>query len=256
MFRKGLYLLCLILIFIHTYAQAQVWDTLPLPGQTALLKEDEMIMNNQKIKTIHCRSSLSQEDIRSFYLRFLPGLGWSEDCPECSQGKKDNAPLSFTKVDTKISIIIIPIPIGKKGENDIIIAMSKLKEEAQKGEGSDEEPEGKDLSFVPRYPQSKRVSSLEYNASQKAMLTYSSLDGADKILDFYRQNMPDYGWNLLDESDFQDLPAELKEMQGQFKLEGGALIFKGPRGECIVSVSETPQEGENSRIIGIKYDAK
>ena len=277
MFRKGLYFLWysvsykplrklpnviakaiflfFVLIFIHSSAQAQNWDTIPLPNQTILLKEDEMVMDNQKIKTIHCRSNLPAQDIRNFYLRFLPGLGWNEDCPECNQQGNDNARLTFTRGDNKISIIIIPSPLGKKGENDVIIAMSKLKEEAQQGEEY-QEPEGKDLSFIPRYPQSRRISSLEYNASQKAMLTYSSMDDVNKILDFYRQNMAEYDWNLADETNFQALPPELGEMQSQIKLRGSALIFKSPRGECIISVFEHPQEGENSRIIGIKYNEK
>lgn len=255
MFRKGLYFLFFVLIFIQSYAQAQNWDTLPLPNQTTLLEEDEMTMDNQKIKTIHCRSNLLQQDIRNFYLRFLPGSGWDVDCPECNQDENDSARLTFIRGDNKISIIIIPSPLAGKGENDIIIAMSKIKEEVQQGEEY-KEPEGKDLSFIPRYPQSQRVSALEYNASKKAMLTYKSIDDVNKILDFYRQNMADYNWNLQDETNFQDLPSGLGEMQSQIKLKGSALIFKGPRGECIISVFENLQEGDNSRIIGIKYNAK
>jgi len=255
MFRKWLYFLLFVLIFSYSYAQAQNWDTLPLPNQTILLKEDEMTMDNQKIKSIHCRSSLPAQDIRDFYLRFLPGLGWNDDCPECSRQRNDPARLTFTRGENKISIVIIPTPFAGEGENDIIIAMSKTKKETE-GAKEGEEPEGKDLSFVPRYPQSRRVSSLEYDASNKAMLSYSSLDAADKILDFYRQNMADYNWNLADETDFQALPPELKEIQNQVQLKGAALIFKGSRGECIVSVFEHLQEGEDSRIIGIKYNAK
>lgn len=253
MLRKGLYFS--FFVFILSFASGYAWEKVSLPRQTTQLKEEEMTLDGQKINYIHCRSSLSQEEIRIFYLRFFPGLGWNKDCPECNQDENDRARLTFTKADTKIAIIIIPSPLGKKGENDIIIAMSKLKEEAQQGEEY-KEPEGKDLSFIPRYPQSQRVSSLEYNASQKAMLTYSSMDEVNKILDFYRENMAAHNWNLADETNFQDLPSELGEMQTQIKLKGSALIFKGPRGECIVSVFENLQEGENSRIIGIKYNAK
>lgn len=248
MLRKGLSFL--FFVFVLLFNNAYGWEKIPLPGQTIPLKEEEMVLDGQKINSLHCRSSLSQEEIRSFYLRFLPGLGWNEDCPECSQDKKDNAPLSFTKADTKISIVIIPSPLGKKGENDIIIAMSKLKE----GEG--EEPAGGDLPFIPRYPQSKRISSLESSASRKMMLTYSSADDLNKILDFYREKMADYGWNLANETDFEDLPPGLKEIRDQIKLKGRTLIFEGPRGMSIISVFEDLQEGEDSRIIGIKYDAK
>lgn len=258
MFKKRVSFLFFLLVFILSFTYAQAWEKVSLPNQTIQIKEEEMVMDGQKINLIHCRSSLSQEEIRNFYLRFLPGLGWSEDCPECNQRKEDSR-ISFSRADNEIVITIIPAPMDK-GKNDIIITMSKVKhkdrEEAQEDAIDTEDSPGSDLSFIPRYPQSQRISSLEYSASQKATLTYSSMDGVNKILDFYRQSMADYNWNLADETNFQALPSELGEMQSQIKLKGSALIFKGPRGECIVSVFEHPQEGENSRIIGIKYNAK
>lgn len=254
--KKSLLILLSLLIWnCSAYVQAQNWDTLPLPNQTTLLKEEEMTLDNQKIKTIHCRSSLSMQDIRNFYLRFLPGFGWNEDCPECNRQGNDQSRLTFTRGDNKISIIIIPSPLAKNGENDILIAIAKVKEKVQQGEEY-KEPEGKDLSFIPRYPESQRISSMENDSFQRVTLTYRTIRAADAVLGFYRQNMADYDWDLVDETNFQDLSAELKEMQSQIQLKGGALIFKGPRGECIISVFEDPQEGEDVRIIGIKYNAK
>ena len=253
--KKSLLILLVLLLCGASSVCAQGWDTVALPNQTVLLKEEEMNVNGQKIKSLHYRSRLPAREISDFYIRFLPGLGWNEDCPECSRPGNDPARLTFSRGENKISIAIIPTPFAGVGENDIIIAMSKIKEETEQAEEG-EEAEGKDLSFVPRYPQSQRVSSLEYDAANKAMLTYSSLDTADEILDFYRQNMADYNWNLVDETDFQALPPELREIQSQIKLKGGSLIFKGPRGECVISVFEHPLGEEDSRIIGIKYNAK
>lgn len=262
MSRKSLAFLSLFLFFIFSLARAESWDTISLPNQTTLLKEEEMLLNNQKIKTIRGRSRLSENEIRNFYLRFLPGLGWREGCPECRQQSGGRAPLSFIRGDTKLSIVIIPTPLGKEGENELIIAMLKLKSEAAAAEAAQDaaasDSPGQDLAFIPRYPESQRVSSMESDSSQRVTLTYRTSQPADAVLDFYRQNMPVYDWQLVDETNFQDLPPGLEEIQSKINLQGGSLIFKGPRGESIITVFKMPEQagGGDFRIIGIKYKAK
>lgn len=226
------------------------WEEVALPSQTTKLREEEVIVDSKRLKLIYCRSSLSQEEIQNFYLRFLPGLGW-EGCPDCSREK--GSPLVFTKVNDKIVIAAMRDPL-QKDNITLVITMSKVKEAAAS------EPERGDeqgLSFVPRYPGSQRGAAIERNSGQKGTLVYSTTDPIDKILDFYRQNMAEYGWNLVKNIDFQNLAqrAEFLSLPKEVKLTGGSLIFRSSYGECIVTVSAHPRE-EGTNIIGINYSAK
>jgi hypothetical protein len=259
--RKSLTILCFFLLFIYSLAQAENWDILPVPNQTTLLKEDEMLMNNQKIKTMRYRSRLSVQEIRNFYSRFLQGLGWEEDCPECRQQPGIHSQLSFIRGDNKVAIFIIPNPpFSKKGESELVVAMSKIKSkievEQEARDAGFKDFQGSDLDFVPRYPQTQRVFSIESDSSRKITLIYHTNDGLDEILSFYRQNMPAHNWELVNRIDFQDLPPGLEKIQSEANLKGGgALMFNGPLGECVITVSEHPEENDLN-IIGINYDAK
>lgn len=249
---------CLVLIlfcfWLFPFFSAFSWEEVALPNQTTKLKEEEVMVNNQRLKLIYCRSSLSQEEIWNFYLRFLPGLGW-EGCPECSsQGK--GSPLVFTKAGDKIVIAAMRNPL-EKDSITLVITMSKVKDVATPDLEKDEDPAGQDLSFIPRYPGSQKGAVVERNSGQKVTLVYSTTDPIDKILDFYRQNMAEHGWNLEGSIDFQNLAqrAEFSSLPKEAKLAGGSVSFRSSYGECIVTVSAHPKE-EGTNIIGINYNAK
>lgn len=248
-------------LFILSYVSAGAWENVPLPGQTVKLKEEEALVNGKKINFIYCRSSLSAQDIANFYLRFLPGMGWQEDCPECRE-KGMNAPLVLTRSGTKITINIIPNPI-ETGKNEVIITLHESDKEPRQLPEEGEDAPGTDLPFLPRYPASQRLSSFSREAGKKAILAYTTTDSLEEVLSFYQQKMMDYDWELVMNIDFQDLfsSPQFAQLKKEVKLEeeweegGGGLIFKGPHGECIVSVIADPKE-KGVNIIGVKYNAK
>lgn len=257
MLKKSLLFLFFFLFFVLFSVSARAWENVPLPGQTTKLKEEEMLVDGQKINLIYCRSSLSAQGISSFYLRFLPGMGWQEDCPECRR-KGSNTPLIFTRAETKITINIIPNPF-EKGKNEVAITLSEVAKEPRQLPQEGEDAPGADLSFLPRYPASQRISSFSREAGKKVMFTYTTTDSVREVLNFYQQKMADYDWKLVMETNFQDLLsspqfAQLKK-EAEFEGEGGGLVFKGSYGECIISVSAHPKE-KGLNIIGIKYNAK
>lgn len=257
MIKKSLFFLFSFFLFILSSVSAGVWENVPLPGQTTKLKEEETLLNGQKINFIYCRSSLSAQDISSFYLRFLPGMGWQEACPEC-RGEGRNTPLSFTRAETKITISIIPNPF-EKGKNEILITLSKVVKDPHQGPEEGEDASSAGLSFLPRYPASQRISSLSREAGKKVMLAYTTTDSVREVLNFYQQKMVGDGWKLVMDTNFQNLLsspqfARLKE-EAKLDGDGGGLVFKGPDGECIISVMAHPKE-KGVNIIGIKYNAK
>lgn len=246
-----LFLFC---FWLFPFFSAYPWEEVTLPNQTTKFKEEEVTVNNQGLKLIYCRSSLSQEEIWNFYLRFLPGLGW-EGCPECSsQGK--GSPLVFTKANDKIVITAMRDPL-QKDSITLVITMSKVKDVAIPYLEKDEDSPGQDLSFIPRYPGSQKGAVVKRDSGQKVTLVYSATDPIDRILDFYKQNMAKQGWNLERSIDFQDLAqrAEFSSLPKEAKLKGGSLSFRSSYGQCIVTVSADPKQ-QGTNIIGINYNAK
>lgn len=245
----------LFYFWLFSFLSVYSWEEVALPSQTTKLKEEEVMVNNQRLKSIYCRSSLTQDEIRNFYMRFLPGLGWDMGCPECSGQDKDS-PLTFTKADDKIVILAKPDPL-EKGKTALIITASKTKDAATSEPEKDVDSPGQDLSFIPRYPGSQRDAAIERNSGQKVMLVYNTIDPIGKVFDFYRQNMAEQGWNLVKNIDFQDFTNSpgLLSLPEEAKPRGGSLLFRGSYGECIVTVSAHPKE-EGVNIIGINYNAK
>lgn len=252
MSKKGFIIIALFLTLVP-YAEA--WETVSLPNQTVLIKEEEIIYNRQEKKIIYCRSSLSKKDIEAFYMRFLPGLGWKDNCPEC-KAQDSNAPLKFIKAESEIVIVINPSSLDKN-KNEVIIVMSQIQEDnalsKEMGENGQDLP-GEDASGIPRYPQSKRVTSVIKEAGRKMLLSYRTLDSKEEVLNFYRKNMSEYGWDLIKEVDFNDLPAQVTKIKENIELKGKALIFKGVNGRCVITVSE--HFFENSSVIGVNYNAQ
>ena len=239
----------ILLFFFLLLSNVIAWEKVTLPNQTTKIKEEEVLVNGQKVKFIHCRSSLSREDIRGFYSRYLPALGWQESCPECNQ-KQENIIGTFVKVKEKIFITAVPFPL-EKGKNFLIIAMSNILDHASSEPDGQQDSSGRDHPLVPRYPGSRRVTVIESDSGKMAQLAYDTTDALDKVLDFYRKNMPDYRWSPELETDFNDLPKELTKQKYGIDLHGQGLIFKGPSGKCIISVIDNP-ENKDSRIIAVR----
>ena len=238
-----------LLFFFLLLSNVIAWEKVALPSQTTKIKEEEALVNGQTVKVIHCRSSLSKEDIRGFYSRYLPALGWQEPCPECNK-KQESIIGTFVKAKEKIFITAVPFPL-EKGKNFLIIAMLNILDYTPSEPGGQQDSSGRDHPLVPRYPGSHRVTVIESDSGKMVQLTYDTTDALDKVLDFYRQNMRDHQWNLELETDFANLPKELTKPKDGIELHGQSLIFKGPSGQCIIGVIDNP-ENKDSRIIAVR----
>lgn len=243
------------LFLVLSSSIVNAWEKVSLPSQTEVVKEEEMTLNGQETKSLVCRTNLSVKEVKAFYLRFLPSLGWEEDCPECNQQTTENMRLKFSKGNDKIAIMCRPSR-AEKGKNEIVIVMSKAKSElAETLEMGGKDAPGQDPDFAPRYPRSQRVFSMEHREFKKATFNYYSADSIKEIGDFFRENMGNYGWSLFQELDLQNLPSQLDSIIKDNIPKGITLFYKGKRGQCIVSLIEHPKE-KGASIIGIKYNGK
>ena len=248
-------------LFLLIANRVLAWEEVTLPSQTTVVKEDELLLNQQARKYLYCRSSLSDAEIKDFFSRFLLTVGWQVDCSECSKRKGDIS-LSFTKGSNKLNIIF-PNIHSEKGKNDFMAVITDTNNEAELAEPIAKEGEdypGKDIASLPRYPKSQRVVSIERASDKKINLGYQTKDSIDQVLDFYRLKVGEYGWRLVKELNFQDINKQLgsfmEKQEGIRSLEGGALVIENSQARCMITVSEHPKEDIDSRIIGINYEEK
>lgn len=258
---KSIILLVFGVVFLLVVNKVLAWEGITLPSQTTVVKEDEFLLNEQARKYLYCRSSLSDAEIKDFFLSFLPTVGWQVDCTECSKHKGDIS-LSFTKGSNKLDIIF-PNMHSVKGENDFLAVIMDIKNGAELTESMVKEGEdypGRDISSLPRYPESQRVTSIERASDKKVSLGYQTKDSIDQVLGFYRLKLGEYGWRLVKELNFQDISKQLgsfmEKQKGIRSPEGGALILENSQARCTITVSEHPKEDVDSRIIGINYEEK
>lgn len=256
-------------VFLITFslADAAVWENVPALPQAKKLRQEELLINNSPAQSVIYFTDVSVEEIVEFYKTKLINFGWKLES-EVENGK--TRALLFSKREDYANIMISDF----QGKNYITIAQSKIPKESDNPE---EEPvcleckdelkksfawmhpsdiPGRDLPLIPRYPEAIRVSSVESENGRKADLSYYTRGSLEDVLSFYRQNMSNESWELEKEIDFQKLPPGLSDALKLVDLKGKSLIFKGPIGKCIISVLENPQEGKDSLIIGIKYNAK
>ena len=254
-------LLAFGVLFLLIANKVLAWEEVTLPSQTTVVKEDELLLNGQARKYLHCRSGLTYAEIKDFFARFLPSVGWQVDCTECSKQKVDIA-LGFTKGENKLDIIFPNIQ-SEKGKNDFMAVITDIKNEAGLDESVVKEGEdypGKDIASLPRYPKSQRVASIERVSDKKINLGYQTKDSIDQVLDFYSSNLGEYGWHLVKEINFENINKQvgafMENQKGLRILEGGALVIENSQARCMITVSEHPKEDIDSRIIGINYEEK
>jgi hypothetical protein len=243
-------------------AQAVIWENIPVPPQTETLKREEASVNNIPIQSTVYSSRHPPQEIIEFYKTKLINFGWRLESQISQQGLEQ---LVFSKENELVNIMLQNI----LDKNFITVTQSKkwvgsLKEKSSCLGCEEKLPPtvtdvpsfdtpGKDLQFVPRYPQAVRVNHVERERGKKVILAYYTSESVETVTDFYLQNMGNYYWTLEDEIDFQNLPETLTE-EINVDIQGKSLVFKSPIASCIISIIEEPQN--KATIIGINYNEK
>ena len=285
---KGLIFLLFLLSIFIPLAQAVSWKELPVFPQARLIKQGEIIQNNQPGQMSIYSVQAKRREIIEFYKQELVRFGWkleqelapkemnvllfslegqqvsimlqkvlSEMCISVLQTKNDalsdenNCPECQEKLKAlaKESGTLSPQEYQAKAQEIYQEMAAKKKDALLKNDSP-----GEDLEFVPRYPKAIRVSSVKMDDGKKVTLAYLSQDTEDKIADFYLQFMGAEGWSLDRTVDFQNMPEDFLKAFKSAPPQGKSLIFKGPLGRCMIIITT------NSRIdgvlIGVRYNAK
>lgn len=218
--------------------------TLPVPPNTVKEDEIEANINNIPYTTQVYLSELPLGEVVSFYKENLPKQGFS------LSGENENTQaLVFSHPVLKDNLAIV---VENTPENKILIRISNwhgelVKEEAAKPDFTKDVP-GSDVPGVPRYPSAVRISSVSYGEMKNA--SYTSQDEKEKILSFYKAQMPAYGWKN------PGVEAQAKQKIGEMFGEdsgiaqSGLLFFENKNMLCNIVVAEACC-GKQGSTIGV-----
>lgn len=133
-------------------------------------------------------------EITNFYKDNLPKAGW-----KLGEAFGDLNVIYFTK-DNKYLYVAASGTLRGYGPSFTKYVMLLSKQELHlcaafnflRGPDFKEMP-GRDISFIPRYPGSVRVVSI-VREDKEAFFVYLVRDDAQRIAQFYRENLPTFGW--------------------------------------------------------------
>ncbi|MDP1853267.1 MAG: hypothetical protein Q8L26_03565 [Candidatus Omnitrophota bacterium] len=290
--KKLVYSLGLIvcsLIAMGAFSEAAAWESIPvLPGST-IERKQELQVNAHPAEVTLYKNNAQPDEVFDFYKTQMVNSGWEELMSKNESGyglmsffRKDKVAVISIQNAAKGAAIMVTQTIREKESMlypDTRAAVEKAdKSKADNPEGITpgskagckdnlmesklfkEDTPGKDLDSVPRYRGAVRINSvINEHPKKRATLVYTAQANSKEVLDFYRQNMPYYNWQLKDEMNFADFPeklsSKLKDIKGLLDPENRGLTFQGYYKSCMVTVTKDPSK-EGYVIIGVNYYEK
>jgi len=203
-------ILSLVFIFCSfSLAFAAFWDNVdvPLPRDAQLSDSRNLQTGNIERKMLTYKTNLSSDEVLEFYAEEMPKRGWQETTASLS-GMLKNVPLppeqnipgmpsaseilsnvrSFTKGDYSVILVIVPVR-AKKPFSIFTVNWGKKIELLD-----DQPPVAKKLDFMPVPPEAKLLFSTEKT------YVYSVTQDIKNAISFYKLQMPNYGWQLTEET--------------------------------------------------------
>ncbi|MCF7916258.1 MAG: hypothetical protein K9L61_00580 [Candidatus Omnitrophica bacterium] len=237
-------------------------SNLPLPAYTDPLETNQAMRNlgqGQGLTMKMFSTQLSIDEVREFYQRRFPALGWQKVSvegmfspsamssmnqmnlpPQAQQMMKHN--LIFSK-DQQMMIIAFSPSFNPNQPVTYSIAISKMPKGAQGGLFGSKEHK---VDFMPVYPQAKQ---LNYSSKDSVTNTiYIASGNVEDVIEFYKNKMGEYGWNLSGEEPIAKRPTQsadcptcesLPPMASSLQIEGSQLMFTNEKQEnCIIGISK------------------
>ncbi len=168
--------------------KATPYYMIPLPPATLeVMQEKTQILGNEFNLTLYATQS-SFEEITQFYRERLGREGWEEvvnaSLPQA---------LIFKKADEVINLQ--NIPSANAQETMFSLGRGNI-QSIKSGESQFAEIEFKDL---PVYPRAAPIPLGSMRTAAKEQLGYTTLDSPEAVMQFYREKLPLFGWEIANE---------------------------------------------------------
>lgn len=218
------------------------------PGAKDLwLGPQEVDINGYSTKMLCFSVNNTIEKILDFYQRELPNYGWQLGTVweglNIMYFTKEDRFLYVAASDTirgyDLSVTKFVLVLSKR-ELHLCVAATFV------GGPNFKETPGRDLAFIPRYPGAVRVASI-IRQDKEAFFIYMVREDAIKIADFYRKNLPNYGWRIS-----KRLSVPRSCIQRSFSAT--ALLFnRGSEDTLSIHISYCAESRANVVLISYNY---
>lgn len=285
----GLILLVMIITAHPLYSAWWDRNTIPLPSGTEEIFQETRNISGTEFVLKYYTNSQDAKAISDFFRSKLSALDWKE-----KELLKEMAQIPGLKVPASVEDMLASNSIFEKGGETVMInflpqgavqdgktrfTIARGNTEAKKEPGEDDfipRLSGKPkLDIAPVYPGAALISLSENTSFMRA--TYFSKDDIDKVGEFYKSKMLNYGWSFTEEKPLKkidsagldlssacpDCPKNEKIQQAikPVDMEVQELNFSNEAGDaCIVVLGITGQkEGvgdklKNTTTIMVQYE--
>jgi hypothetical protein len=208
----------IMLLFGVNSAYAAWWDIaslnkgLSVPSDAEEVKREERLIAGNKFDFIYYVSKSDITVIKNFYRSKLAASGWVEQ--ELAQdlkqlpGVKINPDmeqtlgynLSFSKDEEQLIISFLPSQYSRDNKTRFTVCYGKIAKDFKETQETPALPALIDKpkkDVAPVYPEASLVALSEQAKSLKA--SYAVKADIEGVLVFYKENMPGYGWSLVNE---------------------------------------------------------
>ncbi|MDD5281733.1 MAG: hypothetical protein PHC37_02605 [Candidatus Omnitrophica bacterium] len=254
---------CLRLFFIISFVlflSETVFAEVPIPWGAKLIRDDVAVAGNgEERKIASYETKASKQELLNYYLREMPGRGY-----RLFMNGEQN--LVFSKAE---ELVIVVVPSTQAGKTSFMVSTAPMKTLLGKDSSYSAGVSCEPIPSVPVYSGARCMNSTRLKSGGSRSVAYSIEEPISVVLDFYRNQMPRYGWQLEKENNLEDIMSKVTPGQQQTKITpeqqaamrnllGSAhgMFFANQKGNsCFVQVMNNPTNKEAS-IASIIYEDK
>ena len=246
----------LFTLFLFKVAVAGV----PVPWGAKLLHEDVVTVGDGEERNMASyETKASKQELCNYYLQKMPEQGY-----RLFMNGEQN--LVFSKGEDLVLIFITP---SVEGKTKFIIGAASTRPVFDKTNGYDGAVKCEPLPSIPVYPGSRCIQSTRQKSGGAMSVSYSTGDSLDTALSFYRQQMPQYGWELkketklgelmsgsLQSSDQTTVTPDQQEFMRDFYGGATGLVFSNSqKNGCYMQLMGNPMN-KDMTLINIVYEER
>ena len=256
--------LCLRMFFIISFIlflSGAAFAEIPIPWGAKLIREDIATSGSgEERKIASYETKASKQELFNYYLREMPNRGYN-------LFMKGEQNLIFNKAE---ELAIIVLPPSQDGKTQFMVSTSQVKPVSDMANPYAGAVNCEAIPSVPAYPGARCMNSTRLKSGGSMSAAYSTEDSVSAVLNFYRAQMPRYGWSMDRETNLED--SMLKATQGgqqrlvmtpeqesaMHDLYGSArgIFFTNSRGNsCSVHTMNNPI-AKGASFINIIYEDK
>lgn len=183
----------------------------PVPWGAKLIRDDTAVVGSEERRIITYETKAGKKELLNYYLREMPNRGYSL----FMNGEQN---LIFKKAE---DLVIVIVPPSQDSKTRFMISAVSMKPALASANPDNAGSNCESLPLVPLYPGARCVNSMHLKSAESKTAAYSTEDPSGVVVNFYRGQMPRYGWQMDKEMNLGDIMS--KSTQGK-QLENMAAI--------------------------------